>query len=139
MDKSVLEQYIDACELLKDTEKELEKIRNRRREIVTDKVKGSSYDFPFGMISYTIHGIPDDGEDEKLKRQERILEERKAAAEAIKLQVEEWMNTIPQRKQRIIKYKIFENMTWEQVAARMGRTATADSVRVEFQRFIGEK
>ena len=131
MDKSVLEQYIDACELLKDTEKELEKIRSRRREIVTDKVKGSSYDFPFGM--------PDDGDDEKLKRKERILEERRAAAEAIKLQVEEWMNTIPQRKQRIIKYKIFENMTWEQVAARMGRKATADSVRVELQRFMGEK
>ena len=139
MDKSVLEQYIDACELLKDTEKDLEKIRNRRREIVIDKVKGSSYDFPFGMISYTIHGIPDDGDDEKLKRQERILEERKAAAGAIKLQVEEWLVTVPLRMQRIIRYKVCEDMTWAQVAQRMGRKATADSVKKEFQRFLAEK
>lgn len=138
MEKSVLEQYVDACELIKETERELEKIRNRRREITTDKVKGSSYDFPFRMISYTIHGIPD-GDDEKLKDQEHILEERKTAAEAIKLQVEEWMNTIPQRKQRIVRYKIFEKMTWEQVAARMGRKATADSIKKEFQRFMAEK
>ena len=60
MDKHILYQYIDACELIKDTEREIERIRNRRREIVTDKVKGSSYDFPFGQISYTIHGILSD-------------------------------------------------------------------------------
>ena len=91
MDKSILYQYIDACELIKDTEREIERIRNRRQEVVTDKVKGSSYDFPFGQVSYIIRGIPYDAQDQKaLERQEQILEERKAAAEIIKLQVEEW-------------------------------------------------
>lgn len=140
MDKQILYQYIDACELVKETEREIEQIRRRRREIVTDKVKMSDYDFPFGQISYTIHGIPYDDQDQgMLDRQERILEERKAAAEAIKLQVEEWMVTVPPRMQRIIRYKVFEGMTWARVAQRMGRKATADSVRVEFQRFMGEK
>ena len=140
MDKQILYQYIDACELVKETEQEIERIRRRRREIVTDKVRGSSYDFPFGQISYTVRGIPYDAQDqEMLDRQERILEERKAAAEAVKMQVEEWMVTVPPRMQRIIRYKIFEGMTWAQAAQRMGRKATADSVRVEFQRFMGEK
>ena len=140
MDKSILYQYIDACELVKDTEREIEQIRRRRREIVTDKVKMSDYDFPFGQISYTIRGIPYDAQDQKaLERQEQILEERKAAAEVIKLQVEEWLSTVPPRMQRIIKYKIFEGMTWGEVAVRMGRKATADGVRVEFQRFMEEK
>lgn len=140
MDKSILYQYIDACELVKDTEREIEQIRRRRREIVTDKVKMSDYDFPFGQISYTIHGIPYDAQDQKaLERQEQILEERKAAAEVIKLQVEEWLSTVPPRMQRIIKYKIFEGMTWGEVAVRMGRKATADSVKKEFQRFMEEK
>ena len=113
MDKSILYQYIDACELIKDTEREIERIRSKRREIVTDKVKGSAYDFPFGQISYTIRGIPDNAQDEKtLDRMERILEERKAAAEVIKLQVEEWLSTVPPRMQRIIRYKVFEGMTW---------------------------
>lgn len=140
MDKSILYQYIDACELVKDTEREIEQIRRRRREIVTDKVKMSDYDFPFGQISYTIRGIPYDAQDQKaLERQEQILEERKAAAEVIKLQVEEWLSIVPPRMQRIIKYKIFEGMTWGEVAVRMGRKATADGVRVEFQRFMEEK
>ena len=140
MDKSILYQYIDACELVKDTEREIEQIRRHRREIVTDKVKMSDYDFPFGQISYTIRGIPYDAQDQKaLERQEQILEERKAAAEVIKLQVEEWLSIVPPRMQRIIKYKIFEGMTWGEVAVRMGRKATADSVKKEFQRFMGEK
>ena len=140
MDKSILYQYIDACELVKDTEREIERIRRRKREIVTDKVKMSDYEFPFGQISYTIHGIPRDGQEQKkLDQQEALLEKRKAAAEVIKLQVEEWMETIPLRMQRIIRYKIFEGMTWAQVATRMGRKATADSVKKEFKRFMEEK
>ena len=137
MEKSILYQYIDACEVIKDTEREIERIRNRRQEVVTDKVKGSSYDFPFGQVSYIIRGIPYDAQDQKaLERQEQILEERKAAAEIIKLQVEEWLSTVPPRMQRIIRYKVFEGMTWAQVAVRMGRKATADSVRMEFQNFM---
>ena len=140
MDKSILYQYIDACELIKDTEREIERIRSKKREIVTDKVKGSAYDFPFGQISYTIRGIPDNAQDEKaLDRQERILAERKAAAEAIKAQVEEWLLTIPPRMQRIIRYKIFEGMTWEEVAQRIGRKATGEGIRKEFDRFMAEK
>lgn len=140
MDKSILYQYIDAREMIKDTEREIERIRSKRREIVTDKVKGSAYDFPFGQISYTIHGVPDNKEDQKaLDRHERILEERKVAAEMIKVQVEEWLSTVPPRMQRIIRYKIFEGMTWAQVAVRMGRKATTASVKMEFQRFMGEK
>lgn len=137
MDKSILYQYIDACELIKDTEREIERIRNRRQEVVTDKVKGSSYDFPFGQVSYIIRGIPYDAQDQKaLERQEQILEERKAAAEVIKLQVEEWLSTVPPRMQRIIRYKVFEGMTWAQVAVRMGRKNTENGLKKEFERFM---
>lgn len=140
MDKSILYQYIDACELVKDTEREIEQIRRHRREIVTDKVKMSDYDFPFGQISCTIHGIPYDVQDrEMLDRKGRILEERKAAAEAVKMQVEEWMVTVPPRMQRIISYKVFEGMTWEEVAQRIGRKATGEGIRKEFDRFMAEK
>ena len=137
VDKSILYQYIDACELIKDTEREIERIRNRRQEVVTDKVKGSSYDFPFGQVSYIIRGIPYDAQDQKaLERQEQILEERKAAAEIIKLQVEEWLSTVPPRMQRIIRYRIFEELTWAQVAVKMGRKSTPDGIRKEFEAFM---
>lgn len=139
MDKSILYQYIDACELIKDTEREIERIRNRRREIVTDKVKGSSYDFPFGQVSYIIRGVPDnEKEQKKLDRKKNILERRKDTAEEIKIQVEEWLLTVPPRMQRIIRYRVFEGMTWAQVAVRMGRKATTAGIKMEFQRFMGE-
>ena len=49
---------------------------------------------------------------------------------------EQYMNTIPVRMQRIIRYKYFEGMSWEQVADRIGRMATGDSVRMEVDRFF---
>ena len=61
---------------------------------------------------------------------------KKKEAEELKEKVEEWMKTIPFRMQRIIKYKIFKEMTWEEVAVLMGRKATADSVRMEFNNFM---
>lgn len=42
------------------------------------------------------------------KKQEAILEGRKANAEKLKTKVEAWMNTIPMRMQRIIRLKHFE-------------------------------
>ena len=140
MDKQILYLYIDACELVKETEEEIERLRRRRRETVTDKVRMSDYDFPFGEISCTIHGVPYDALDhDALDRKEHILEQRKAAAEAIKLQVEEWLVTVPLRMQRIIRYKVFEEMTWAQVAQRMGRKNTENGLKKEFERFMRAK
>ena len=59
-------------------------------------------------------------------------------AEQVKLQVEEWMLTIPSRMQRIIRYRYLEGMSWGQVAIKMGRKASADSVRMELERFLKE-
>ena len=74
----------------------------------------------------------------RLNFEKHILEMQKEDAEKIKKQVEEWMLTVPIRMQRIIRYKIFEEKTWDQVAIRMGRKATKDSVRMEFERFMDD-
>ena len=140
MDKQILYQYIDACELVKETEEDIRKIKQTRKRIEQDIVKGSSHDFPYTPVNFHVEGLSYSvvSDSSSLEVQEQILEERKAAAQAIKLQVEAWMLTIPQRMQRIIRYKIFEEMTWAEVAVKMGRKATADGVRVEFQRFMEE-
>lgn len=46
------------------------------------------------------------------------------------------MKEVPFRIQRIIKYKISKEMTWEEVAALMGRKCTGDSIRMEFNNFM---
>ena len=138
MDKQILEQYIDACELIKDTKDEIRKLRKHRSQIQQDSVKGSAHEFPYTLQTYHLEGLgcaavknPDE-----LDRMEKLLEERIRDAEKIKRQVEAWLNTISPRMQRIIRYRIFEELTWAQVAVKMGRKATEEGIRKEFIRFM---
>lgn len=138
LDKQILEQYIDACELIKDTEEEIRKLRKRRRQIQQDSVKGSSHEFPYTLQTYHLEGLGYAAvkDPDELERREKLLEERIRRAEQIKGQVEVWLLTVSPRMQRIIRYRVFEEMSWEQVAKRMGRKATGESVKKEFQRFL---
>lgn len=140
MNKKLLSEYIDACELVKETEQEMKKLKRKRTLTVQDHVKGSNPDFPYQEQQFHISGTVFSYKDDMLLHtQEHILEERKAQAEHIKFQVEMWLNTIPIRMQRIITYKIFEGLSWEQAAAKMGRKATGNSIRMELERFLKEK
>lgn len=137
MDKDILNDYIDACANIKDTEAEIRKLNKRKKTIIQTNVDGSNPDFPYERKRFKIQGVAFNYEDDmSLRIYRKTLEERKQKAEELKLQVERWMNTIPNRMQRIIRYKIFEGMTWEQVAQKIGRKATADSVRKEFEKFL---
>ena len=140
MDKDIFKQYIDACEAVKETEEQIRRLQKNRKTVVVDAVKGSMHDFPFAEKSFKVTGIAHSVLENpgQLDREELILEERKAAAAQIKSQVEAWLNTIPVRMQRIIRYRDFEGLTWRQVAMKMGRKATEDSVRMEYQRFFDE-
>ena len=69
--------------------------------------------------------------------EEQLLEKRKQDCEAMKLEVETWLNTIPKRMQRIIRYKFFDRMSWEEVAVRM--KCSVGSIKMEFQRFMEKK
>lgn len=114
LSKSILKQYIDACELLKETEQDIEKLR--RMETIEKK-----------------------HDDAWIKDEKKILDERKVNAEKVRNQVEKYVNEIPVRMQRIIRFKFFEGLSWEQVADRIGRNATGDSLRKEFERFLMEE
>lgn len=140
MDKSVLSDYIDACELIKETEKDIKRLKKKRSTIMQTNVSGSNPDFPYQPQHFQIEGTAFTYKDDKqLRIEEMLLVERKKKAEKVKVDVEAWMNTIPMRMQRVIKYKFFEGLSWEQVANRMGKKATCESVKKEFQRFMREK
>lgn len=138
LDKQILEQYIDACELIKDTKEEIGKLRKRRRQIQKDSVKGSAQEFPYTLQTYHLEGLgyATVKDPDELDRMEELLAERIRNAERIKRQVETWLNTVSPRMQRIIRYRVFDDMTWAQVAVKMGRKATADSVRMEYTNFM---
>lgn len=137
MEKKIVEQYIDACELVRETEKEITRLKKKRKTIVQTNVSGSNPEFPYNPMHFKSIGTSFTyEEDSRLRREEKILEEQKKAAERIKLEVEMWMLTIPLRMQRIIRYRIFEKNSWEKVAERLGRNATGESIKKEYQRFF---
>ena len=137
MDKKILNDYIDACRLIKETEADICRLKKKRKTVIQTNVKGSNPRFPYQEQHFRVQGTAftyqDDG---NLRLEEMLLEQRRENAEKIKRQVEEWMLTIPIRMQRIIRYKIFEERTWEQTAVKIGRKATGDSVRMEFNNFM---
>lgn len=135
MDKRTLSDYIDICDLIRETEEEIENLR--KKEIVHDKVTGSNPEFPYEKRGFHISGMYLDSR--KLKKEIGMLEEQKRHAEELKREIDEWMKTVPARMQRIVRMKYFEKKTWNEVAIKIGKTATADSARMEFERFLQKK
>ena len=140
MDKTILQDYVDACELVKETEAEIHKLNRKKKTVIQTNVKGSMHEFPYIEQHFKVQGTTFTVKDDShLRYEEKLLERQKANAEKVKLQVEEWLLTVPIRMQRIIKYKIFEGMIWEQTAAKIGRKATENGLKKEFERFMKKR
>ena len=137
VDKRILQDYIDACALIRETEADIRALRKKRKTIIQTNVKGSNPEFPYQEQHFKIQGMVFTYRDgSRLRKEEELLDQRKARADEIKTQVEQWMLTVPARMQRIIRFKCFQRMSWDEVAAQMGGKATADSVRMEFNNFV---
>ena len=135
MKKSIFE-YMDACALVKEAEEEIRALE-KRMSVVHDRVTGSMPEFPYAATHFNVSGIAGDFRDvEKIEEEKRKLEELKESAEKKKLEAEAEMNLAPMRMRRLIRYRVFQGMSWEQVAERMGKGATGESIRKEFNRFL---
>lgn len=138
MDKKVLSDYIDICELISETEEEIRRLR--KQEMVHDKVSGSNPEFPYQSMSFHVSGVIEtDLDSQKLKRELELLKERKYQAEKMKAKIDRWMKTIPARMQRIIRMKYFERRTWEEVAYKINENMSGETIRKEFYRFLIKK
>ena len=155
VDKDILTQYAD---LLKEKEevrvkihcledkipkleKQLEKIE--AGELVKDKVKGGLG----GIQSFTVEGIPTEEYQKKkneLLSKKLMLNQRKSILEILEYEITEKVSEVERfissiddsRMRRIINLKFIENLTWLQVANRMGGGNTENGVKSSFHRFI---
>lgn len=140
MNKDILTQYVDACCLIQETEEDIRRLRRKKEGSIHDVVSGSNREFPYQQTHFHLEGTQFTYlDDMKLRSYQDILQERKRKAEQIKLEVETIMNDLPPRMQRIIRFRFFDGLSWQKTAARIGSGTTADSLRMEFERFLSKK
>ncbi len=121
--KEVLEAYMDACALVRETERDILKLQ--KKEARSGSMECAGHAFPSGLL----YSPP-------MQREEEILWKRREKAEEARADAERVIDGATARMQRIIRYRVFEGLSWDEVAAKMGRGATAESVRKEYRRFL---
>lgn len=134
----LLKQYRDACALCEELDEEIERVHNELNTPVSDCVMGSDDQYPYTARKYTVSGIPSGEYSESIRQQEHALWKRKTDALRIKMDAEVFIQRAPLRMQRIIKYRYLQGLTWECVADKMGGRCTANSLRMEWKRFLRE-
>lgn len=135
MDKSIITDYVDACALVKETEEDIK--RGKKYQSVFDKVSGSNPDFPYQPMNFSVTGIL---ESEVIENEEeKLLRERMENAKRIKVQAEKVINTAPIRMQRIIRFRVIQRLSWDEVAIKMDEGKTGDAYRMEFSNWLKEK
>lgn len=140
MDKQILKDYIDAVELVKETEEDIQALEVKKKQVEHICVKGSNPEFPYQEQHFLAEGTAFSWADDVSLRDElKALAERKRLAEQIRAKAQQEINRAPSRIQRIIRFRYFKGMPWEETAKRMGRGSTGDGIRKELDRFFEKK
>ena len=104
------------------------------------KVSGSNPEYPYNPQCFSIEGTEYTYQDDvRLRAEEKLLLEQKENAERKKEKAERAIVNAPSRIQRIIRFRYKNNFSWNTIAVKMGRGATANSVRMELNRYLEEK
>lgn len=143
--KDILDQYTNIKKELSDLEIMInetnKKIRICEKRVVSDTVVGSRADLTIGTIK--INGIAQQELDElnelNLKRIEKMIVFQKKL-EKVMVDLEEYIESIPDSEiRRIIRFRYISNLSWNQVARRMGPGYMEDACRKKLNRFLGGK
>lgn len=146
MDKEILVQYIslkteilDLEKLIQKTQKEICRMEGKECQ-VSDSVKGTRRDGTYGSIRIT--GYPYalcEKKREILKKREKKLNDFRGDLLEIVNDVDDYINSLEDsRMRRLIRYKYMDELSWVQVAHRMGHKYTADSCRMAVSNFLKE-
>ena len=120
---------------ISNIESELEKMEEKGYK-VGDSVKGGAG----GIQNFKISGFPYG----QYSKKRTILLERMDRLKKLEKEIEETVNIAEQficdlddsRIRRILMYRYIDGMSWTNVAQAIGRNATADSVRMEANRYL---
>lgn len=147
MDKSILIQYSDMKEEIKDLRRRIKKLDDEISKLsaVSDSVKGTRKDGTIGSIRIT--GFPYPAyyrKKELLQRRKKRLSELETQLVELTDQVDEYIESIDKSELRIMfRLYYIDNLTWEMVAMKMNYifpkkriSYTKDSCRMRHDRYL---
>ena len=117
MNQKTLRQY-------RDLVKEIEELKNRISEaqklssaqVVKDSVSGSNPHFPYQKNIFTIEGL-----EQINSRRKKILQKRIWRCERLKLEIEEFIDTIEDSKtRRVFWLRYIHGCSWEKISRMLG-------------------
>lgn len=114
-----------------DLEKRISKLRYNG-SMILGKVKASSSNFPYGEMSYTIHGA-DKGTDntDAIRKLEVLLSDRLKKSKEEEKKIEEYIQSIKSPVDRLIlRKKIFDGLSQEDIAEITGYERSNISKRI---------
>lgn len=144
-EKAEIEETKDKIQRL---EYRIEKIEDRLAKIREgETVKDKVYGGDGGLQSYVIEGVPVKEWEEKeieLDFKKRMLTQQKQILEIMENQlvlrtceVERFICSIKDSvTRRIINYRVFDGLQWNEIAEKIGGENTEDSVRMVFNRCV---
>lgn len=141
MTKEILTQYSDLQEEIKEVRQKIIKLENEIEKIEHEGTVMDSVTGGFGGTQhFKIEGVP----IPECNHKKTLLYSRKTTLQLLEddllektNQVEEFIAGLSDsRMRRIINFRFLENKSWLQTAYALGGKATADSVRMEFERFF---
>lgn len=153
--KKILEQYSSMLTEKKEVENSIANLESQISKIqailvsiengesVKDKVRGGNG----GLQSFVIEGIPTaEYSRKKTEYQAKMLRlnERQATLEMLESDLENILNEVEKyiltlkdsRIRLIIRYKYIQNLSWAQVAKKIGGNNTEEGVKSAFHRFF---
>lgn len=126
---------------LDDIRKEIKKTKEKLKKLEEKDTELYEVEESYKRPPFTKHNITIKSQTKKtrdsISKYKSILQERHNNLLDAKIEVEEFINELPNaRLQRIFEMKHIDNYSWTKIAYIIGRGATADSVRKEHDRFL---
>ncbi len=141
MDKELLKQIPSIRKEIGDLERAVAKVKRQidklRNDEVCDTVSGSRDDLTIGPIKIRGHPQKEYGQKlAELQKKKALMESKRVELLKMENKAEEYIQSIQDSSlRRIIRFRYIDDLSWQQVAFRMGRYS-ADSCRKKAERFM---
>lgn len=133
------EELLQLCDIRKEIqelENRINKLELKSKQVISDSVESTTKSFPYMMTHERIEGI-DIKANKTLEKYKTILKDRYDKLLEIQLNVETFIDNIPtSRLRRIFTMRYIDQLSWDDIASSISVKATADSVRLEHNRFL---